>query len=276
MRKRAPVLCDLDGVIWLAHHPIAGSVEAVARLREAGHRVLFVTNNSFATSAQHLDKLRSIGLDAEGDVVSSAMACGSLLHPGWRTLVCGGPGLVEAARGAGAIVVEPEVADRETVDAVVVGFHRSFDYEAMRRASTAVRNGAHFLASNDDATYPTAEGEIPGGGAILAAIETAAGRRANVAGKPHPPMAALLRSVLASQDSGVDVSEAVMVGDRPSTDGRFAQVLGCRFALVRSGVTRAGWTAHTHPEHFADCPVHVDVADLAAVADLLTISGLSK
>lgn len=276
VRNRAPVLCDLDGVVWLAHRPIDGSVEAVARLRQAGRRVLFVTNNSFATMAQHLEKLRSIGLEAEGDVVSSAMACGSLLRPGWRTLVCGGPGLVEAAGAAGAIVVEPEIADREPIDAVMVGFHRTFDYEAMRRASTAVRNGARLLASNDDATYPTGEGEIPGGGAILAAIEIAAGRRAVVAGKPYPAMAAILRTLLMSQEPEVDVSAAVMVGDRPSTDGRFAQVLGCRYALVRSGVTHQGWTALSHPEHFGDCPVHVDVADLAAVADLVIGAGTSE
>ncbi|MGA1366279.1 MAG: TIGR01458 family HAD-type hydrolase, partial [Ilumatobacteraceae bacterium] len=42
----APILCDLDGVVWLSHEPIAGSVEAIAALRSAGHRVLFVTNNS--------------------------------------------------------------------------------------------------------------------------------------------------------------------------------------------------------------------------------------
>ena len=42
------VLSDLDGVVWLAHQPIPGSVEAIARLRAAGHRVLFVTNKSAA------------------------------------------------------------------------------------------------------------------------------------------------------------------------------------------------------------------------------------
>ncbi len=42
------VLCDLDGVVWLAHQPIAGSVDAIAALRAGGRRVLFVTNNSFA------------------------------------------------------------------------------------------------------------------------------------------------------------------------------------------------------------------------------------
>ncbi|HEC10039.1 MAG TPA: HAD family hydrolase, partial [Acidimicrobiales bacterium] len=36
-------ILDLDGVVWLAHQPIAGAVEAVARLDDAGHDVLFVT-----------------------------------------------------------------------------------------------------------------------------------------------------------------------------------------------------------------------------------------
>lgn len=269
MASRAPVLCDLDGVIWLAHRPIDGAVAAVERLRSAGHRVVFVTNNSSSTLAQQVEHLNAIGIDARGDVISSAVACGSLLRAGWRTMVCGGPGLVEAARAAGAIVVDAHDVDPGPVDAVMVGFHRTFDYEVMRRASSAVRSGARFLASNDDATYPTADGEIPGGGAILASIETAAGRRAEVAGKPYPAMAAVLRSMLTLQDPQVDISVAVMVGDRPSTDGRFAQELGCRFALVRSGVTHPEWTAHTHPEHFGDSPVHVDAADLGAVADLL-------
>jgi hypothetical protein len=52
---------------------------------------------------------------------------------------------------------------------------------------------------------------------------------------------------------------AVMVGDRPSTDGAFATTMGCRYALVRSGVT---------PAHLlvTDDPAWLDVADLAAVA----------
>ena len=32
----------------------------------------------------------------------------------------------------------------------------------------------------------------------------------------------------------------VMVGDRDDTDGAFARTLGCRFALVLSGVTQDG------------------------------------
>lgn len=260
----AAVLCDLDGVIWLAHHPIEGSVEAVARLRASGRRVVFVTNNSSATEAQHLDALARIGIPAEGDLVSSAHACGELIPPGSRVLVAGGPGLREAVIRRGAVVLDPADVDRDVgqVQVVVVGFHRDFDFEGLRRASQAVRAGAMFLASNDDATYPTPQGEIPGGGSILAAIETASGRRAEVAGKPYRPMAHAVTKVL----SGMALDEVIMVGDRPSTDGRMAEELGCRFALVRSGVTQPEWTPTSHPDFFG-CPVHLDLANLAGVAD---------
>ena len=112
---------------------------------------------------------------------------------------------------------------------MVVGFHREFDYERLRVASTAVRAGARLLASNDDATYPTADGPIPGGGSILAAVERASGVAATVAGKPHRPMADLIRARLGPA--------GIVVGDRPDTDGALATAMGWRFGLVLSGVT---------------------------------------
>ena len=118
-------------------------------------------------------------------------------------------------------------------DAVMVGIDRQFTYETMRRAADAIHRGARLIGTNDDATYPTPTGPIPGGGAILAAVATAAGVHPVIAGKPHRPMAALVE-----ERFGIDAARsAVVVGDRPSTDGLFARQLGCRFALVLSGVT---------------------------------------
>ena len=82
--------------------------------------------------------------------------------------------------------------DDGPVDAVVVGFHREFDYDGLARASSKVRAGARLVGTNDDATYPTADGPIPGGGSILAAIAFASGVEPVVAGKPYAPMAALV------------------------------------------------------------------------------------
>ncbi len=242
------VLCDLDGVVWLSHHPIPGSVEAIADLRAGGHRVLFITNNSAATLAQHEAALEQIGIPARGDVLSSAMAAGQLINAGERVLVCGGPGVVEAVEGRGAIAVGSHADPAEPIDVVAVGFHRDFDYEVMRRATQAVQRGARLIGTNDDATYPTPDGPIPGGGAILASIQTATGLTGTIAGKPYEPMAALTRAIIGAEAS----KSAVMVGDRPETDGLFAVTLGCRYAIVWSGVAIKGTDVTPVPDYAAD------------------------
>lgn len=249
---RFPVLCDLDGVVWLAHQPIAGSTEAVSRLREAGHRVLFVTNNSASRVHEQEGALAQIGIPAVGDVLTSAMAASLLVEVGERVLVCGGAGIEEALTRRGAVVV-----DREPCDVVMVGFIRTFDYELMRISANAARAGARLIGTNDDATYPTPDGLIPGGGAILASIAVASGVTPIVAGKPYEPMAALVRF-----ETGLeDLSAAVMVGDRPETDGLFARALGCRYAQVWSGVTKVDAPMSPKPA--------LTGADLAAIADAL-------
>jgi HAD superfamily hydrolase (TIGR01450 family) len=217
---------DLDGVVWLDDQPIAGAASAIARLREAGERVLFVTNNSSVRLADQEAKLARQGIPAAGDVVTSALVAARMVDPGERAFICAGPGVEEAIEARGAVPVRDGDAD-----VVVVGFHRDFDYDELDRASRAVRRGARLVATNDDATYPTPAGPVPGGGAILAAVVTASGVAPVVAGKPYAPMAEYVRAIVGPT--------GVAVGDRPDTDGRFARSLGFEWVLVLSGVTRA-------------------------------------
>ena len=255
------VLCDLDGVVWLAHQPIAGSVEAVAELRRSGRRVIFVTNNSAATAAQHEQALADVGIAAQGDVVSSAMAVSALVAPGERVLVAAGPGVVEALQRAGAdVVINSGEPLTEAVDAVVVGLHRDFDYDRLAVAAEAARRCARLIGTNTDSTYPTPDGLLPGGGSILAAVAVASGVDPVIAGKPHQPLATLVESMLAERHDAFDPARVLMVGDRPETDGRFAALLGCRFALVRSGVNSAAVQIDDPTK------VDLDVVDLAEVA----------
>lgn len=226
------VALDLDGVLWRADTPIPGAVDAVRRLRGAGVEVVFVTNNAGPRVADHEAKLGGLGVPAGGAVLTSPMAAAGLLRSGERVLVAGGAGIDEAVRGAGAVPVTYEEVDGgAVVDTVVVGFHREFDWERMRIASSAVRAGARFVATNTDSTYPTESGLVPGAGAIVAGIATAAGVGPTIAGKPHPPMANLL--LRRCGDDGI------VVGDRADTDGALARACGWRFALVLSGVTAA-------------------------------------
>ncbi len=257
------VLCDLDGVVWLAHRPIAGSADAVEALRASGRRVLFVTNNSAATEAEHVDALDAVGIPASGDVVSSAMAAARMVEPGARVLVAAGPGVVEALERRGVdTVVNDGRGPARGFDAVVVGIHRDIDYDRIAVAAEAVRNGARLIGTNTDATYPTPSGLLPGGGALLAAIATAAGAEPEVAGKPRAPMAEAVAA------TGRVRGERVMVGDRLETDGSFARFLGARFALVRSGVTPPDVPVEIGAD--LDVVVDLDAADLAGVAATLT------
>lgn len=230
------VLCDLDGVVWLAHEPIPGAVDAVGRLRNAGVRVMFVTNNSFSTREEQHAALGRIGIEAEGQVLTSAMSAASVIQPDWRVLVCGGRGLQQEVGAACAemVVAHDEPVPSGSFDAVVVGMHREFDYRVLSRALTAVDRGATLIGSNADPTYPTPEGPSPGGGSILAAIAAASGAVPVVTGKPHAPMARLVLQ----ENPGVAPNRMLMVGDRADTDGLFAATMGCDFALVLSGVTK--------------------------------------
>lgn len=251
---------DLDGVIWSGTDPIEGSADAVGRLRDHGHDVVFVTNNSFSTIAQQEAKLGSFGIDAAGAVINSSQAAASLVEPGERALVLGGPGVIEALEGRGAEVVPFDGLDDglaavegAEIDAVVVGLDWNLSYQRLAAAVQAVLAGARFIATNTDVTYPSERGLLPGAGSIVGAVATATRREPVVAGKPEQPAADLVRARYGAT--------GIMVGDRPETDGAFATALGYDFALVLSGVT-------TDPAGVEPEPVHV-AATLAELVDRL-------
>ena len=52
----------MDGVFHVSGEPIAGGAAAVARLRDAGHRLRFVTNNTTRPRAELAEDLRTLGI----------------------------------------------------------------------------------------------------------------------------------------------------------------------------------------------------------------------
>ena len=199
----------------------------------------------------HGAALAEIGIAAAGDVVSSSMAAAFLVQPGERVLVTGGPGVVEAVERRDAVAVVNDGADLgDPVDAVVVGLHRDFDYARLRVAGRAVLDGARLIGTNSDTTFPTPDGLEPGGGSIVAAVAAVGGVAAVFAGKPEQPMADLVLDLVQT-----DPGSLLMVGDRPETDGLFAERIGCPFALVETGVTAP------------DAGTHRDLAAVVASLD---------
>ena len=165
----------------------------------------------------------------DDDLLRSADVAAGLLQSGTTAVVLGDDGIIEAL-GARGVRVVPE----GPADAVVVGWTRGFTFERVDQASRAVREGARLIGTNGDPTFPTPDGLVPGAGALLAAVATAAETTPEVAGKPHRPTADAILARVAADEL------RVMVGDRPATDGALATQLGIPFALVFSGVTREG------------------------------------
>jgi HAD superfamily hydrolase (TIGR01450 family) len=218
---------DLDGVVWLTGEPIGDVGGAVAALHAAGVRTLFATNNSAPTRAELHARLANCGITtSDADLLTSADVAAEMLAAGSTAFVVADEGVREALATRGVKIVEAAAAD-----AVVVGWTRSFTFDLIDQAAKAVRAGARLIGTNEDPTHPTPHGLSPGCGALLAAVATAAETTPEVAGKPHLPTADAIKARASDL--------AIMVGDRPSTDGALAEQLAIPFALVLSGVTSA-------------------------------------
>ncbi len=229
------LVLDLDGVVYRGTVAIPGAVERIEELRGRGLRVVFCTNNSRATVAQYVEKLAGLGLDAAPDeIVTSAVVTGEVLAARNRyrsAFVIGGDGVREAVGHAGIVPVEGRTA--ESAELVAVGWDPDFDYAALRTGTQAILAGAGFVATNEDATFPAEGGRLlPGAGPIVAALEFATKRRAEVMGKPHRPMMEAVAARLAP------ATKIAVVGDRPDTDLAGARAMGWPSVLVLSGVTR--------------------------------------
>lgn len=195
----------------------------------------FVTNNACRTPATVVDHLARLGVPATvGEVATAAQATATLLATlvpaGARVLVTGGEGLRLAIAEAGFEIV-PNAAAAPA--AVVQGYVPTVDYAAFAEASLAIRAGAVWVASNLDATIPSARGELPGNGALVALVATATGRRPDaVAGKPE-------RALHEESVRRSGARRPLIVGDRLDTDVEGAARVGCDSLLVLSGVTSA-------------------------------------
>jgi len=253
------LILDMDGVVWRGDAPIGDLAAIFQRIRERGLKFVFATNNSTKTSEQYVAKLKEFGVEVEPwQVVTSSQAAARAMaqtYPqGTKALVIGEDGLRVPLEQEGFEIVSLESAPEAQV--VVMGMDRGISFEKISEATLLIRKGARFYATNMDKTFPTPRGQIPGAGAWASVIITATNVEPIVAGKPFPFLMELSLEKLRSTKE-----ETLVVGDRPETDIAAGQRVGCRTALVLSGVSTKVQAENWNPK------IDIIASDLATLID---------
>ncbi len=275
-RRPRLVILDLDGVVYRGDQPVDGASALVHALREGHALVRFATNNSMATREAYVARLAGMGIATTVDeVVTSTSATIDHLRqhvPGVeQVLAVGAPGMLEELRDAGLSVTAAAVAAGSdydggplpvAYDAVIAGLDPAFDYRRLAAATTALRAGTRFIATNADLRYPTPSGFLPGAGSIVAALRAASGVEPLVIGKPEPGM---FLSIL--ERAGVGPEDAIAIGDNPDADMVAAHRAGIGSILVLTGVTDAASVGALTDERRPD-RVAADPSGVAALLGL--------
>uniref|UniRef100_A0A1D2A5M4 Haloacid dehalogenase-like hydrolase domain-containing protein 2 n=1 Tax=Auxenochlorella protothecoides TaxID=3075 RepID=A0A1D2A5M4_AUXPR len=255
MRFKA-ALIDLSGTLHIDGQAIPGAVAALERLRAAQLPCRFVTNTTKDTVDSLVMTLQTLGFGISKDeVFSSLSATRQLLKQ--RDLR---PLLLLDRRAL------PEFDDvpQHDPNAVVVGLAReAFNYDSLNRAFRLLhaQPAAPLIAIHRGRVFAEASGLSLGPGPFVTALEVAAGRTAQVVGKPAPTFFAAALDHL-----GVASEHAVMIGDDVRDDVQGAQAAGLAGVLVQTGKYQLGDEGFGAPA--ASAP-DATVPDFAAAVDWL-------
>lgn len=231
MKAYEGYLIDLDGTMYLGKERIEAAPGFIQRLKDAGKKHLFVTNNSTRTQEQVAAKLRQMDILAEPeDVFTTSMATAAYIRehkPSARVFAIGEEGLFDA------LAKEELTLAEEDCDYVVIGLDTSITYEKLAKACLLIRAGAKFLSTNSDRALPTDAGLMPGNGAITSVISVSTGIEPTFIGKPENIMMEQARKLL-----DLDKEQVLMVGDNYLTDITAGIRAGMDTLMVCTGFTR--------------------------------------
>lgn len=244
------LLIDLGGVVYQAGAAIPGSIEAIARLRDKGIALRFLTNTTSKPVGKLLEQLQSYGLLLDRtEIFTPAMAARAYieqhdLKPHYLmrdTLLEDFRGLPEGTHPA---VVVADAGEKFT-------FHNLND--AFRRLEA----GADLIALATNRKFVDDDGKISlDTGAFVAALEYASECVAVVLGKPSKDF-----FHMAVADLELKPENVAMIGDDAEFDVSAAVRAGLSGYLVCTGKWQPGATDGLDPQ-----PTAV-FDDLAAIAN---------
>jgi len=225
------MLIDMDGVLYRGLTGLPGGPELIAFAEANGIQYLLVTNNSTLSPAQFVERLAKVGVRVrEESVMTSGAATAAYLATfapaGTKVNVVGEQGLIEQLEKRGFVL-----AGRDA-EYVVCGWDKGITFEKLKTACLAICDGAKFIGTNPDKTYPLEKDIIPGAGSIIAALVAATDVTPTIVGKPEPIITQQALKLL-----GAKAEETVILGDRLDTDVLAGHRAGVPSILVLTGIS---------------------------------------
>ena len=218
------VLLDLEGTLYARGAAIDGAVQAVDELRKLGVGLRFLTNTDSKPTFQIRTELADFGLTVHQEELFTPVVAAQLLlaAPGTRVYPLVSRALLDEL---------PGLASAPPYTHVLIGDCRDvLDYAVLDGAFRAVRGGAELLALQRGRYFKRADGDHLDTGAVVAAVEYAAGATARVLGKPAADF-----FELAARSLGVPVETCVVVGDDATSDIAGGNAVGVHTVQVRTG-----------------------------------------
>lgn len=226
-------LFDMDGTLYLGNTLFPFTKNLLKKIRESGREYLFITNNSSKSVSAYVEKLKSLGIEAEEkDFLTSSQATAYYLnnnYPDRKIYVCGTASLKKELEDSGFTLTE----NREETELVVIGYDTELTYKKLYDVSWILtKKDVPYIATNPDYVCPTEFGSVPDCGSMCDMLFNATGKRPYVIGKPSPLMIELAVKKMNSKPG-----ETAVVGDRIYTDVKSGLNAGAVGVLVMSGET---------------------------------------
>ena len=239
------LILDMDGVIWKDAEPIIDFPKTFELINWLGLKVILATNNATKGVEEYLSKIKNFGVTLESwQILTSSLATKDYLlknlQPESQIYVVGTDSLRRLLGKDGFKIAD--VGEYRSADAVVVALDPNITYEKLTNAALLIRNGARFIATNADKTFPSPKGLLPGAGAIVSAVREASGTEPIIIGKPYSSI-----YEVAFHRLGLAAHQVMGIGDRLETDILGAQQSGCLSGLVLSGVSTEKAAAEWKP-----------------------------
>lgn len=224
-------LLDMDGTIYLDQELFDGTLDFLDYVKSIGGRAMYLTNNSSKSVHKYIEKLRSMGINAEKrDFTTSAQATALYLqktHPNNLLYVFGTQALKDELKE-----YQLKITDKleDDIKCLVMGFDTELCFQKLEDACILLNRGVDYIATNPDWVCPTWYGFVPDCGSVAAMLRNATGRMPIFIGKPERTMIDL-----AIEKTGFKREETIILGDRLYTDIASGSNAGIDTALMLSG-----------------------------------------